>query len=58
MSNFRTQNGDFHLIDTTGNHFVNKKCVNPTVSSLKNIGDTHPKESERTPLPEFKKATK
>lgn len=58
MANFRTKNWDLHLIDGAGNHFINKKCVNPKVSSWDDIGSTHPKESERTALPEFKKATK
>lgn len=54
MANFKTPNGDFHLIDTTGNHFINGKCVNPLTTDYSGckIGDTHPKESLRTPLPE------
>jgi hypothetical protein len=26
---FKTVNGDNHMIDNGGNHFINNKCVNP-----------------------------
>lgn len=34
---FRTKNGDWydnHHIDFAGNHFINKKCVNPKCTDL------------------------
>jgi hypothetical protein len=55
MANFKTPNGDFHLIDNAGNHFVNRKCVNPKTTDSPeygHIGATHPEESLRTTLPE------
>lgn len=55
MSNFRTNNWDLHLIDNAGNHFINKRCVNPKttdVGAITEIGDTHPKLEDRTELPE------
>ena len=36
---FTTERGK-ELVDTTGNHFVNGKCVNPKVGEGE-IGDTH-----------------
>ena len=33
---------DTHIIDNGGNHFINDKCVNPTVKSGGQIGDTYP----------------
>jgi hypothetical protein len=42
MKNFKDENGDNHLIDKTGNHFINGKCVNPKVTEIgKEIGDTY-----------------
>lgn len=38
MANFRTPNGDTHLIDQAGNHFINKKCVNPKITEDFQIG--------------------
>lgn len=37
---------DVHLIDVTGNHFVNEKCINPKEWEG-HIGDTHPPEDLR-----------
>lgn len=31
---FRTINGDRHLIDTRGNHFINGRCVNPRLETI------------------------
>jgi hypothetical protein len=53
MANFRDSNWDLHLIDQAGNHFINKKCVNPKVEDQAEIGDTHPEQHERTELPEI-----
>jgi hypothetical protein len=52
MSNFRTNNWDLHLIDNAGNHFINKKCVNPKTTDNAEIGSTYPDQSEITALPE------
>ena len=55
--------GDFHLIDRSGNHFIDGKCVNPIAqqgepagaishrfSDCVPIGSTHPDESVREPF--------
>ena len=47
---FKTTNGDTHLIDEGGNHFINGKCVNPLTDSEMNIGDTYPDIWDRTHL--------
>lgn len=50
MERFTTINGDHHLIDNAGNHFVNNKCVNPLISVTiepNYIGSTHPKRDLR-----------
>jgi hypothetical protein len=44
---FKTKNGEIHTIDSTGNHFIGVKCVNPTCASGLEIGDTYPEESEK-----------
>lgn len=44
--NFRTKDGNQHMIDNRGNHFINGKCVNPTKASGKDIGSTYPSEDE------------
>jgi hypothetical protein len=46
---FKTSNGDIHLVDDGGNHFVNNKCVNPTKKSGGNIGDTIPAKDKQLP---------
>jgi hypothetical protein len=43
---FKTTNGDNHLIDSTGNHFINGKCVNPLKNSLSKIGSTYPNNKD------------
>ncbi len=43
---FVTKDGNYHHIDRAGNHFINNKCVNPTVKSGGEIGDTHPLPEE------------
>lgn len=53
---FKTPNGDYHMIDTAGNHFVNHRCANPLVTDeglYTEIGDTHPHPQDRTELPEI-----
>jgi hypothetical protein len=57
MANFRTKNGDTHLIDNAGNHFVNGKCVNPKEDVVHNyatapIGSTYPPLKGRSFLPD------
>jgi hypothetical protein len=42
---FTTKDGNQHLIDSAGNHFINNECVNP-LKDEGNIGDTYPDESE------------
>jgi hypothetical protein len=44
---FKTENGDIHFVDGTGNHFVNDKCVNPLAKTGLPIGSTIPNESLR-----------
>lgn len=46
MQRFKTKNGDTHIIDDSGNHFINQKCVNPTCASGGEIGDTYPNEED------------
>ena len=47
METFRDSNRDFNRIDARGNHFVNGKCVNPSLRSGKPIGSTYPSEETR-----------
>lgn len=44
--NFRTKDGNQHMIDKRGNHFINGRCVNPTKTSGKLIGSTYPSEDQ------------
>lgn len=52
MERFKTPDGKRHLIDDSGNHFVNNRCVNPktTESGFHYIGETHPPTNVRTTL--------
>lgn len=36
--------GNFHIVDKGGNHFVGAKCVNPKEIEEAEIGDTIPEE--------------
>lgn len=48
MKRFKDNNGNYNLIDTAGNHFINNKCVNPKSTDTNSyIGDTY-KEIEKT----------
>ena len=57
---FKTENGDSHLIDIAGNHFINGRCVNPTFHNMvededgvyveASIGDTYPDTDDRRPV--------
>lgn len=47
MERFKTKNGEMHTIDSTGNHFIGVKCVNPICASGLEIGDTYPEENEK-----------
>jgi len=46
MKTFKTKNGDKHVIDDAGNHFINGKCVNPKEDSTDKIGSTYPDKKE------------
>lgn len=46
IKTFKTKDGDTHLIDSAGNHFVNNKCVNPKCAHGGEIGDTYPDEKD------------
>lgn len=51
---FKDKDGNRHLIDHGGNHFINGECVNPCKTKWADeiegeIGDTHPPEDERLP---------
>ena len=46
--------GNYHFIDTSGNHFMNGKCINPKSNRFNfnqkdegKIGDTHLPEHEQ-----------
>ena len=42
----KTKDGQTHTIDSTGNHFIGTKCVNPTCASGMEIGDTYPEQED------------
>jgi hypothetical protein len=44
-TNFKTKDGNSHVIDKRGNHFINGRCVNPLKGEGK-IGSTYPNELE------------
>lgn len=41
IKTFKDEQNNKHLIDKAGNHFINGKCVNPTVAMGGKIGDTY-----------------
>ncbi len=42
MKNFKDENGNNNTIDSSGNHFINGKCVNPKTTDIgAKIGDTY-----------------
>ncbi len=38
---FKDKEGNNHLVDKGGNHFINNKCVNPKSEGGGAIGDTY-----------------
>ena len=41
-------NGEFHMIDEAGNHFIGDRCVNPKSFEAAKIGSTYPPMEGRT----------